>query len=179
MVVGGSLVTYEALIKAREIGVRGIVVGGVDDFDLRRFLGYDIGVAITGSEEIGLTLVITEGFGEIRMADRTFELLKSLDGRKASVNGATQIRAGVLRPEVIVPLEEIEAKEERESEPRLEVGVRVRAIREPYFGRIGVVKSLPVELRQLETESKVRVVEVEFEDGTTAVLPRANVEIIE
>ena len=179
VVVGGSLVTYEALIKAREIGVRGIVVGGVDDFDLRRFLGYDIGVAITGSEEIGLTLVITEGFGEIRMADRTFELLKSLDGRKASVNGATQIRAGVLRPEVIVPLEEVEVEEERESEPRLEVGVRVRAIREPYFGRIGVVKSLPVELRQLETESKVRVVEVEFEDGTTAVLPRANVEIIE
>ena len=32
-------------------------------------LGYDLGVAITGSERIGLTVVITEGFGEIAMSD--------------------------------------------------------------------------------------------------------------
>ena len=39
------------------------------------------------------------------MAERTFSLLKSLEGKTASINGATQIRAGVIRPEVIVPLE--------------------------------------------------------------------------
>ncbi len=51
-----------------------------------------------------ITLVITEGFGKMAMAHRTFDLLKSKQGMKASVNGATQIRAGVMRPEVIVPL---------------------------------------------------------------------------
>ena len=30
-------------------------------------LGYDLGVAVTGSEKLGLTLIITEGFGEIAM----------------------------------------------------------------------------------------------------------------
>jgi hypothetical protein len=39
------------------------------------------------------------------MAQRTFELLKSLTGKKTSINGATQIRAGVMRPELIVPVD--------------------------------------------------------------------------
>ena len=58
------------------------------DQDLRDILGYDLGVAITGTERIGTTLVITEGFGEIAMADRTFQLLKSRVGHEASVSGA-------------------------------------------------------------------------------------------
>ena len=39
-----------------------------------KLLGYNLGVAITGSERVGLTLVITEGFGEVPMAERTFAL---------------------------------------------------------------------------------------------------------
>ena len=66
-------------------------------------LGYDLGVAITGHEDIRPTLIITEGFGQIAMAGRTYELLAANAGRRASANGATQIRAGVLRPEIIIP----------------------------------------------------------------------------
>ncbi len=56
VVIGGSLVTYEAIERAITVGARGIVAGGVEDATLRRFLGYDIGVAITGSEKKGLTI---------------------------------------------------------------------------------------------------------------------------
>ena len=56
------------------MGILGIVVGGIVDRDLIDYLGYDIGVAITGHENIPLTLVITEGFGTIAMAERTFNL---------------------------------------------------------------------------------------------------------
>jgi len=52
-------------------------------------------------------------------------------------------------------------------------------IREPYFGKLGEVSALPPLLQKLETESKARVLEVEFEDGTKAIIPRANVETIE
>jgi hypothetical protein len=45
----------------------------------------------------------------------------------------------------------------------MEIGSSIRVIREPYFGRLGKVADLPPELRQLETEAKVRVLEVEFE----------------
>lgn len=182
VIIGGSMVTFPALEQARRIGVKGIVVGGIEDQDLKRFMGYDIGVAITGSENVGLTLIATEGFGELRMADRTFGLLKSLVKRKASINGATQIRAGVMRPEVIVPMDE-KTSSQRFSDistgTGLEVGMAVRIIREPYFGAIGKVVALPVELADIETEAHVRVLEVELEDKKRITLPRANVEIIE
>jgi len=183
VLVGGSLVTGETLAKAVKTGVKGIVVGGVEDEDLIKFLGYEIGVAITGQEDIGLTLIVTEGFGKMKMPQRTFDLLKSFDGREASINGATQIRAGVIRPEIIVALAEGEAKgqvdEEEEAGGGMAPGTPVRVIRDPYFGAIGQVAGLPVELQKVETESDVRVVEVELEDGRRVVVPRANVEIIE
>ncbi|MEO0198281.1 MAG: hypothetical protein ABIM42_08455 [candidate division WOR-3 bacterium] len=182
IVVGGSFVTAAALRKAVSYGVKGIVVGAIDDKNLKEFLGYDIGVAITGNEQKGITLMITEGFGKLAMAKRTFELFKELNGKKASMNGATQIRAGVIRPEVIVALEgeTYEAKEEAEElKEGLVVGTMVRVIREPYFGRIGKVTALPPELRVIETEAKVRVLEIEFDDGKKVIVPRANVEIIE
>jgi hypothetical protein len=183
VIVGGSLVTGDALAKAAKTGVKGIVVGGVEDEDLIKFLGYEIGVAITGQEEIGLTLIITEGFGKMKMPQRTFDLLKSFDGREASVNGATQIRAGVIRPEIVIALTEKEAKglveEEEEATGGMTPGTPVRIIRDPYFGAIGQVASLPVELQKAETESDVRVVQVTLEDGRKVIVPRANVEIIE
>ncbi len=37
-----------ALRRAIEVGVKAVVVGGIDDQDLRALLGYDLGVAITG-----------------------------------------------------------------------------------------------------------------------------------
>lgn len=103
IVIGGARMTHQAIQKAISIGVAAVVSGGIDDQDLRNILGYDLGVAITGTEKIGAVLIITEGFGDIAMAQRTFELFKSRQGAEASVNGATQIRAGVMRPEIVIP----------------------------------------------------------------------------
>ncbi|MEE8405491.1 MAG: hypothetical protein V3S17_08875 [candidate division Zixibacteria bacterium] len=181
VIVGGSLVTADALEKAIKVKARGIVVGGFDDKDLRDFLGYDIGVAITGSEDKGITLVVSEGFGKIDMAGKTFDLLKSHEGQMACINGATQIRAGVIRPEVVIP--RIEQRHVEVSGPTevmgLASGSPIRVIRHPYFGRLGKVTDLPSPLHKLESESKARVLEVEFEDGSKAIVPRANVEMIE
>ncbi len=183
IILGGSLVTIEALRRAQEVGAKGIIAGGIGDADLRTILGYDLGVAITGSEDIGLTVVVTEGFGKMTMAKRTFDLLSSRQGMKTSISGATQIRAGVIRPEVVIPLDSsrLESDGEIEDAPStgLTIGRHVRVIREPYFGRIGKVAALPPELQKLETEAMVRVLEVEFEDGSRATIPRANVELIE
>lgn len=182
VIVGGSLVTSPAIKKAVSAGAKGIVVGGFDDKDLREFLGYDLGVAITGSEELGITLVVTEGFGQINMAERTFNLLKSKQGKKACINGATQIRAGVIRPEVVIPYtDDIHRKIETESFENvgLDIGSPIRVIRQPHFGRLGKVVGLPSPLQKLESESSARVLEVEFEDKTRAIIPRANVEMIE
>ena len=182
IVVGGSLVEASAFERAREVGVKGIVVGGIRDIDLRELLGYELGVAITGTEEVGFVLMITEGFGNISMAEKTFELFRRYEGHKASISGATQIRAGVIRPEVVVPRPELapeDVGEERMDARGVEVGDTVRLIRAPLFGRIGRVIGLPPEPRQIPTESVTRVLEVELEGGERVVVPRANVERME
>jgi len=180
VLVGGSLVTADAVKRAAELGVHGIIAGGLDDADLRAFLGYELGVAITGEETLGVTVVVTEGFGKIAMARATFDLLNSRRGLQASINGATQIRAGVIRPEVIIPLEEDGQRGVGggDEESVLKIGTAIRAIREPFFGRLGTCAAMPVELETLPSEALVRVLQVEFDDGESATLPRANVELI-
>lgn len=181
VIVGGSLVTADAVKAAVRHGVKAIVSGGLDDTDVRAALGYELGVAITGEEDLGVTVLITEGFGKISMAAGTFELLRRRVGALASVNGATQIRAGVIRPEIIIPADrESSLPEAQPGEGGvLQIGTRLRAIREPYFGRLGRCTALPSGLATLSTEAQVRVLEVEFDDGQRAILPRANVELID
>lgn len=182
VIVGGARVTEKAIEKARKIGAAAVVTGGIDDQDLKTFLGYDLGVAITGSEKVGLTIVVTEGFGEIAMAERTFKLLVAREGDEAAVNGATQIRAGVMRPEVVIPLSPDEVANEppaQRLDGMLDIGRPVRIIRDPYFGLIGKVAGLPHEPQVLGSGSKARVLEVEFDSGKRVVVPRANVELIE
>jgi len=180
VVVGGSLITGEALKKAKDIGVSGIITGGIMERDLIDYLGFEIGVAITGDEE-GPTLIITEGFGNMNMHKTTFNILKLFEGYECAVSGTTQIRAGVIRPEIIIPhnlpLESVDY--DKELSKGIHVGTPVRIIRNPYFGKIGKVIELPIELERIETESHVRVVRVKLEDGETVTVPRANIEIIE
>ncbi len=181
VIVGGSLLSHATIERARQVGVAAIIGGGIRDQDLRQLLGYDLGVAITGTEEIGLSLIVTEGFGAIAMARKTFDVLRACVGREVSVTGATQIRAGVQRPEIVVPLpqEATRAAETGHPSEGLKPGDLLRVIRVPYFGRIGRVSALPPELQQIESGARVRVLEVQFEDGARAVVPRANVELIE
>lgn len=184
VLIGGSLATVESVKRAIEVGARGMVVGGFNGREIEKLLGYDIGVAITGHEDIGITLILTEGFGKITMAKRTFDLLKSHEGRLACINGATQIRAGVIRPEVVIPIA-MPAPTDRVNDKMkfsqgLEVGSSVRIIREPYFGRLGTVIELIPELMVLETGSKARTLKVRFwDDNSIAIVPRANVELME
>lgn len=180
IVVGGALVTYEALERARKIKVAGIVAGGAMMEDLERVLNAKIGVAITGREDIGFTLILTEGFGKLPMSENVFVILKENEGKVAAVNGATQVRAGVVRPEIVIPREIGEQKRgvDELEEGKMKVGSIVRIIRFPHFGGVGRVIELPIELSKIETESLVRVVTLELTDGRRVMVPRANVEII-
>jgi hypothetical protein len=185
VVFGGAYASWDVLQKAKDRGLRGLIVGGVDAQDLNTLLGYDIGVAITGTETIGFTLIVTEGFGAIPMAQKTFHLLSHHVGRKTSISGATQIRAGVIRPEIIIPLR----RDADESSPSnwkntksregIAIGDQIRIIREPHFGQIGKVTALPADLQTIPTESHVRVIEVELPNAAQIIVPRTNVEILE
>ncbi len=179
VLLGGSIASIETIRKAIETGVAALVIGGIDAAELKELLGFDLGVAITGNETVGITLVVTEGFGELAMARKTHQLLTSSVGETASVSGATQIRAGVMRPEVLIPGDVAEIEQTAVDTGQLTVGSTVRIIRDPHFGSLAKVTELPPEPRMLDTESAVRILTVALPDGQQATLPRANVELVD
>lgn len=183
LIVGGRSIDTDAINLARISGAKGVVVGSIKHGTMHDILGEYIGVAITGQENLGLTIIVTEGFGTLKMDERTLALFKKHQGDKASFNGSTQIRAGVVRPEVIIPLwENLENGTKRQTltvAKELKIGTRIRIIRAPYFGETAIVSELPEQPSLIDTEAKVRVLKAKLQDGTEAVVPRANVEIID
>jgi len=180
IIVGGSFIGIDAYKRALELKVRGVVVGGFNYYDLEEVLGYRLGVAITGTENLETSLVVTEGYGNIKMSERTYNLLKLHDGKFVSINGATQIRAGVIRPEIVIPIDTGNTDDDSKSKipEGIQEGSTVRVIRSPNFGKIGKVISLPAELNKMESETMVRVAEINI-DGNNILIPRANLEMVE
>ena len=171
--------TNEALQKALQVGAKAVVTGTVNYFNLTESLGVKLGVGITGQEDIDLTVVLTEGFGRLAMRRDVWETLKALEGLSASINGATQIRAGAIRPEVIIPLPSYEGPIGVDGviAEDMQVGMRVRVVSEPFFGVMGVVSEIVKEPQVIETEARVPVVRVALDDKNSVMIPRANVEV--
>jgi hypothetical protein len=177
ILVGGHSPTIGALRKASKGGAVGFVTGSIDDKALREYVGYDIGVALTGDEPVSMTVIITEGFGALPMSDRVIATLSRVDGRVACINGATQVRAGAQRPELISPMsQDLESVEV--GAHTLSVGARIRLIRVPFFGETGTISELPHALERIETGAHVRVLRAVLDDGRHVTVPRANVELV-
>jgi len=52
-------------------------------------------------------------------------------------------------------------------------------IRHPYFGCLGRVVDLPIEIDCVEAECQVRVAVVELQNGRKVKVPRANIELFD
>lgn len=164
ILVAGTGVSSQALSRAKEMGVVGIITGGMLAKDLQGFGSHG---------DVGLALVITEGFGKIPMAAATFDLLQNLEGERGFIDF---LRLGsVLRPEIIVPRH---GAIRTGGTHKLAMGAWVRIIGGPWFGRIGMVTKLPVQPQRIESEAVVRVLEVELDGGKRVTVPRANVELL-
>lgn len=178
ILVGGARPTIQALKLAGERGALGLVSGSIDDRCLAEYLGYDLGIALTGDEDVPMTVIITEGFGKLPLSPRVLDLLRPLTGRRASISGATQVRAGALRPEIVVPHDDSFDIPSIAELPILAEGSHVRLIRYPYFGMFAEVVSLPPKPEKIETGASTRILRARLENGKLVTIPRANVELV-
>ncbi|MFO8060343.1 MAG: hypothetical protein R6U70_06800 [Bacillota bacterium] len=179
LVVGGYA-SNEALERALEVGVNGVICATASYLNLVNSLGVKLGVGITGQEDIDMTVILMEGFGELTMRRHAFEALRQLDGMGVSINGRTQIRAGAIRPEIVCPFPGYDGPvyEAEEVDEDIVVGQRVRIVSAPYFGALGEVGGMPSRPEEIETGARVPVARIKLEDEDMEVsIPRKNVEI--
>jgi hypothetical protein len=97
--------SYEGLIHARDAGVAGVVLGYLSSETVVRYAGSAKNMGITGDELVPFPVVLTEGFLPAPMRPETFAAFAECRGLTCSIKGTTHIRAGVIRPEVVISRE--------------------------------------------------------------------------
>lgn len=95
-------IDIEFLNKAAAAGIGGLIVPSIHYKDLSTYINEDIGVALTGNENIPFPLIIMQGFGEYPLSAPLTEFFKNHNGCQCFIDGHTQIRAGVTRPLIII-----------------------------------------------------------------------------
>lgn len=104
ILLAGASVPLESLQHASRVGVAGIITGGIQSEALSTYLGYELGVPITGQEEVATSLIVTEGFGDTPMRSVLHAALRACAGRVISLDGTTHLRSQHLRPEILIPV---------------------------------------------------------------------------
>jgi len=80
----------------------GIVVPSLQEEDIVNLLGYELGVGITGGEALPFSILLTNGFGKMAFSPKIAAALRNCTGKHGVILPATQIRAGVVRPSLII-----------------------------------------------------------------------------
>lgn len=180
VIVGRRGVSLAALKRCADGGAAGLVLGSADYDVLEEFLAANPLQATGPSADCPFTIILVNGFGDLPLAEETYDELASLTGQTASLDGTTQLRAGVVRPEVIVPVATEDQVSERTAAPAaLAPGMRVMVIRDPGFGVIGRVKSLSSRPQPAASGALAPMAVVAAEsDGREWIVPQANLKVI-
>ncbi len=155
------------LERVADLSVRGLVLGGLTS-DLIPFV-----------RRLEYPVVVIDGFGDLPMNPVAYNLLESNEGREVSVDGSLSSPYGSQRPEVIIPLPASHEVDLPDELVALTPGVRVRVLRKPYLGFVGVVRSVLAEAIRYPSGILARSVEVDLDAGEVVLVPIANLEVLQ
>jgi hypothetical protein len=124
-------------------------------------------------------VLLTEGFGPIKMSATVFNMLNGFNGRQASLDAYLPNRWTARRPEVIInPSARAATRPPRPNvNLTLSVGSTVRLTRPPNAGQVGKIINLPKTPILLENGLRVPCAQVELITGEKVTAPLANLEV--
>ena len=91
--------SIDELRSLADKNIKGLICNTMPYSCLKSFLGKDIGVAITGNEDIPFPLIILKGFANEAVVEES-DFFGSCNGKYVLMKPYTQIRAGVTRPQI-------------------------------------------------------------------------------
>ncbi len=159
IIVGGSMLTREAITKCINMGVSGCIVGGIDYKDI---------LSVQKDSDIGFTMVALEGYGNIAINEKTYEELKKCDNYYSFING--------IEKKLLIPMESLGTITKSVTLSKLKVGTTIRIAFDNFTGQTGVVKDL-IENYPLPSGIRTDVAKIAIHN-TEQVIPLANIEIL-
>ena len=169
IVVAGVIDTMAALTGVARARAAGLVVGSIT-VNLKSV-----------AENLGLCVIVTEGFGRVPMCAPIYGLLKQYDGNEACVAAGLTPRVGgvTLRPEVFIPRTRATNQTPAIAPSPLvnQLGASVRVTREPYLGQVGKLAQVSPRASIMANGARAYGAEVELASGR-AFVPWSNLELI-
>jgi hypothetical protein len=209
LALAGGEVTAAVLQQAIKVGARGVIAGSMRSSELAKFIGHDshahnvnqanphgtspwrLGASSTNWDfpptppgaispvPPDFVLIITEGFGSVPMSSRTFEMLAAYDGQQIALNGATRLRGGLARPEIIIPMARTTQVNWLGEGPQLTVGTAVRLLAPDYLGQVATITGLPVGPRAAQSGVVAPVADVTLPGDRRLRVPLVDLEALE
>lgn len=167
VLVAGMCDHSAPLHQATELSVRGVILGSMpsDLIPVTRRLPYPV--------------LLTEGFGARPMNNPAFSIFTSNVGREVAINTGGSWPLPGQRPEAVIPLPASRPVSLPDEVIPLKRGVRVRILKPPYLGEVGVIKQVLNNIISYPSGIRSRSVEVEIEGVGSANVPIENVEILQ
>ncbi len=162
----GSCLREDLLTALLESGAAGLIVSSLAPL-----------LQSTGMN-LGIPLMSLAGFGDIQTDAYSEAMIKEMVGRKVFLNAYMPDPFSAQRPEMIVPLSEIEDEGLFDEEVRLRIGSKVRLIGNPYTGNAGEVIELPAEMERFASGLELPVAVVKRTDDQLVRIPTSNLEVI-
>lgn len=189
VLVGGSLFFKDSISACISLGVSGIITGGINVDDYKGMAGGRLVFPKKLDNDIGIGIVVCEGFGSVPIGDDIFEILSEyegkfvfIDGNKAlislpsfSSSSLLKIKSTRLAPQQSYELMQLQSylTETQELKP----GLKVRIVGNSYLGEQGRVVFSDETQTLLPSGAKDYLVTVETKRRKLQV-PVANLEII-
>ncbi len=190
VLIGGAGITAAALRRAVDSQVRGVIVGGIDEHELRTFLGWNTknawhtGVTswqipnLQQAHAPGLTLMVTEGFGVRPMSQPVFDLLSGRDRQEALIDGTTQLRYPMRRPRLVISLPRSEGTEIEPSKPTIRPDAMVRLLDAEHLGQVATIRAVSPWPTRTDSGTRAAAVEVVQEPNLPFWVPMTTVEVL-
>lgn len=167
MILVGGTADQKSLRVAETVKVRGMILGSIP------------ASLIPTTRALSYPVVITESFGGGPMSETAWALVSSHDGREAMLDGRSADRWSGRRPELVIPLPSPGSPPMPTDGAPLVVGRRVRVLRPPHPGALGVIQQLLERPHTLPSGAQLPVAYVEMEGLGTELVPLANLEVFE
>lgn len=189
ILVGGSLLFKDAVAAAISVGVNAVITGGINAGDYKGMAGGRLSFPRKLDNDIGIGVVVCEGFGSVPIGDDIFKVLSEYEGKFVFIDGN---KAVILLPSFsslsltkvkntqLPPLQKNELGEYDNSHAgteELKVGLKVRVIGNSYLGEQGKILAIDSVPTLLVSGIKAYLVTVETSRRKIQV-PVANLEAI-
>jgi hypothetical protein len=166
VILGGHIRDIETLKIASEMPVRGLIVSSINSS------------LIQPAMQMRFPILVLDGFGAMPMNSAAFKLLTTNNKRSVTVNAEPYDRYAGNRPVVIIPLTVQSEPDEPNDYVLFSVGQQVRMRRSPQAGMIGSIANLPEGLSKLPSGLRAPAAEVRLENGSSALVPLVNLEVV-